>query len=66
MAQTKNLAIDVVRRRRRRGEDATWLPPPLASDEADALPEPRERGPDARYEALESATFAWSKPWWMR
>jgi RNA polymerase sigma-70 factor (ECF subfamily) len=53
-----NLSIDVVRRRRRRGEDASWLPSPLADDEAAALPEPRERAPDARYEAAESATFA--------
>ena len=56
-----NLAIDVLRRRRRRGETATWLPSPhpFAEDgESLALPEPREREPDARYERLESVTFA--------
>ena len=53
-----NLAIDVVRRRRRRGGDASWLPAAVADDELDALPEPRERAPDRRYEVLESATFA--------
>ena len=56
-----NLAIDVLRRRRRRGETATWLPSPHAFGEDDAslaLPEPRERGPDARYERLESVSFA--------
>jgi RNA polymerase sigma-70 factor (ECF subfamily) len=55
-----NLALDVLRRRRRRGEDASWLPSPLPSshDATLLLPEPRERAPDARYERLESATFA--------
>lgn len=53
-----NLAIDVVRRRRRRGGDVSWLPAAVADDELDALPEPRERAPDLRYEVLESATFA--------
>jgi RNA polymerase sigma-70 factor (ECF subfamily) len=56
-----NLALDVLRRRRRREERATWLPSPLAAEPGDAvlaLPEPRERAPDARYERLESATFA--------
>jgi RNA polymerase sigma-70 factor (ECF subfamily) len=48
-----NLAIDVVRRRRRRGADASWLPSPLAADDASELPASRERAPDARYEALE-------------
>jgi RNA polymerase sigma-70 factor (ECF subfamily) len=56
-----NLALDVLRRRRRRGERASWLPSPIPTEEGDAvlaLPEPRERGPDARFERLESATFA--------
>jgi len=53
-----NLAIDVVRKRRRRGEDASWLPSPLARDDACELPAPRERAPDVRYATLESATFA--------
>jgi RNA polymerase sigma-70 factor (ECF subfamily) len=55
-----NLALDVLRRRRRR-RDPSWLPAPIACDEGDAaseLPAPPERAPDARYERLESATFA--------
>jgi RNA polymerase sigma-70 factor (ECF subfamily) len=58
MRVATNLAIDVVRRRRRHGEDASWLPSPVAGEGAAALPEPRERAPDARYEKLESVTFA--------
>lgn len=56
-----NLALDVLRRRRRRGDRASWLPSPLAAEPDDAvlaLPEPRERGPDVRHERLESATYA--------
>ncbi|MFI5320130.1 MAG: sigma-70 family RNA polymerase sigma factor [Myxococcota bacterium] len=56
-----NLALDLLRRRRRRGESASWLPSPLPTGASDAvleLPEPRERAPDARYERLESVTFA--------
>jgi RNA polymerase sigma-70 factor (ECF subfamily) len=56
-----NLSLDVLRRRRRRGERDTWLPSPLTDEDGDvllALPEPCERSPDARYERLESATFA--------
>ncbi len=56
-----NLSLDVLRRRRRRGERATWLPSPLATDAADAvlaLPAPCEGEPGARYERLESVTFA--------
>ncbi len=56
-----NLALDALRRRRRRGEAATWLPSPLATDGTDAalvLAAPSEGEPDARYERLESVTFA--------
>jgi len=55
-----NLSLDLLRRRRRRG-DPSWLPSPLACDDEDAappLPAPREGSPDVRYERLESATFA--------
>jgi len=55
-----NLALDVLRRRRRR-RDPSWLPSPLACDEGKAaleLPAPREHTADSRYERLESATFA--------
>ncbi|HEU4427655.1 MAG TPA: sigma-70 family RNA polymerase sigma factor, partial [Myxococcota bacterium] len=55
-----NLALDVLRRRRRR-RDASWLPSPLACNEGEAaleLPAPPEHAADARYERLESTTFA--------
>jgi RNA polymerase sigma-70 factor (ECF subfamily) len=55
-----NLSIDALRRRKRRAYAGPWLPGPIetgAPDPVDALP---SAGPDpeARYGALESATFA--------
>lgn len=49
---TTNLAIDALRRRKRRTYSGPWLPSPVES--AGAFDE----GADARYERLESATFA--------
>jgi RNA polymerase sigma-70 factor (ECF subfamily) len=53
-----NLAIDVLRRRRRQGAGEPWLPSPIDVAD-DALPLAAS-GPlhDARYEQLESVTFA--------
>ena len=55
-----NLALDVLRRRRRR-RDPGWLPAPFECGEDDAaldLPAPSERATDARYERVESVSFA--------
>jgi RNA polymerase sigma factor (sigma-70 family) len=48
-----NLAIDALRRRRRRGYVGPWLPSPV-----EGAPDPVEPGPEARYGLAESATFA--------
>lgn len=50
-----NLARDHLRRRRRRGYHGTWLPTPVESL-VEQIPE--NQGPEARYGALESASFA--------
>jgi len=49
---TTNLALDALRRRKRRSYSGPWLPSPLAS--AGEL----EQAADARYDRLESATLA--------
>lgn len=53
-----NLAIDLLRRRKRRG-DAAWLPAPIELEDGPlALPAPASASPEQRYERLESVTFA--------
>jgi RNA polymerase sigma-70 factor (ECF subfamily) len=47
-----NLALDALRRRKRRSYTGAWLPAPVELDPAGTDP------PGARYERLESATFA--------
>ena len=58
-----NLALDVLRRRRRRGYAGPWLPSPVASetDQGRILSETlvdADRSPETRYETLESVSFA--------
>lgn len=54
-----NLGRDLLRRRKRRGYVGPWLPAPL-EDAAEqlGLPAPRDTEPGARYDALESVSFA--------
>lgn len=47
------LAIDHLRRRRVRGYPGQWLPAPASTEEPDLKP-----APDARYDAAESASYA--------
>ena len=58
-----NLSRDYLRRRRRRAYTGPWLPSPVPTDEADSPasyepPAPTEDGPAARYDMLESISFA--------
>jgi RNA polymerase sigma factor (sigma-70 family) len=55
-----NLGRDLLRRRRRRRYDGPWLPAPVPTDAAGLPGEPVDPapGPDARYDRLESVTFA--------
>jgi RNA polymerase sigma-70 factor (ECF subfamily) len=55
-----NLGRDLLRRRRRRRYDGPWLPAPVPTGAAGLPDEPAdpEPGPDARYDRLESVTFA--------
>jgi RNA polymerase sigma-70 factor (ECF subfamily) len=55
-----NLGRDLLRRRRRRRYDGPWLPAPVPTDAAGLSGEPADPapGPDARYDRLESVTFA--------
>lgn len=57
---TTNLALDLLRRRRRRAYTGPWLPAAVeAPDEAwSALPAPEDADPERRYGLLESATLA--------
>jgi RNA polymerase sigma-70 factor (ECF subfamily) len=57
-----NLSRDLLRRRRRRDYTGPWLPSPVATDE-ESLPSyepaaPSEDSPAARYDLLESLSFA--------
>jgi RNA polymerase sigma-70 factor, ECF subfamily len=52
-----NLGRDMLRRRRRRGYSGQWLPSPVETEAAD-VPAPAQEGPAARYDLLESVTFA--------
>ena len=53
-----NRGLDLLRHRRRRGYLGPWLPSPIETDlEEWAASEPRD-APEARYERLESVTFA--------
>ncbi len=56
-----NLGRDVLRRRRRRGYTGPWLPSPVATDDHGLTLEARAdpaQDPAARYDRLESVTFA--------
>ena len=52
-----NLGVDLLRRRKRRGYEGAWLPSPIEI-EPDASPEELGGNPEARYERLESVSFA--------
>ena len=56
---TTNLAIDVLRRRRRQAYTGSWLPSPIESEryQESAMAKP-DRGPETRYQLIESITFA--------
>ena len=55
-----NLAIDALRRRKRRAYTGPWLPGPIETPESDGLDAVPSAAPDpeARYGELESVTFA--------
>jgi RNA polymerase sigma-70 factor (ECF subfamily) len=58
-----NLSRDYLRLRRRRGYTGQWLPSPLETEEVDVLGsheprQPQDESPLARYEMLESVSFA--------
>jgi RNA polymerase sigma-70 factor (ECF subfamily) len=53
-----NLGRDALRRRRRQGYTGPWLPSPVETDAEDALPSVEVPGTDARYDLLESVSFA--------
>ena len=54
-----NLGRDVLRRRRRQGYSGQWLPSPVDADALAAdVPAPDHEGPGARYDLVESVTFA--------
>src|SRR5216683_1935018 len=57
-----NLSRDLLRRRRRQGYVGPWLPSPVPTDEESPAsyepPAPGEDSPVARYELLESVSFA--------
>ncbi|MBM4266101.1 MAG: sigma-70 family RNA polymerase sigma factor [Deltaproteobacteria bacterium] len=54
-----NLALDALRRRKRRGYDGPWLPSPIEGDPSESeLASAASSSPEARYGVLESASFA--------
>jgi RNA polymerase sigma-70 factor (ECF subfamily) len=58
-----NLSRDCLRRRRRKSYTGPWLPSPVATDDAESPasyepPAPSEDSPAARYDLLESISFA--------
>jgi RNA polymerase sigma-70 factor (ECF subfamily) len=54
-----NLGRDMLRRRRRRAYSGTWLPAPVDTEAVAAdAPAPAHEGPAARYDLLESVSFA--------
>lgn len=55
-----NLSRDALRRRKRRGYPGFWLPTPIETDDAARSDggEPSDDTPEARYGAMESASFA--------
>jgi RNA polymerase sigma-70 factor, ECF subfamily len=56
---TTNLAIDVLRRRRRQTYAGPWLPSPIETDRHPESPMLKTRdGPEARYQLIESISFA--------
>jgi RNA polymerase sigma-70 factor (ECF subfamily) len=53
-----NRGLDLLRQRRRRGYDGPWLPSPIHTDIAEWAASDAREAPDARYDRLESVTFA--------
>lgn len=53
-----NLSLDVLRRRRHRSYDGSWLPSPVDTAEPSVLCSTAMPSPEARYEWLESLSFA--------
>lgn len=57
-----NLSRDVLRKRKRQGYAGPWLPSPIPTDEESPAsyepPAPNEHSPAARYELMESVSFA--------
>lgn len=53
-----NLCRDLLRRRRRRGYPGVWLPEPVEAGETDGEADSDTPSAEARYSALESASFA--------
>jgi RNA polymerase sigma-70 factor (ECF subfamily) len=53
-----NLGRDLLRRRRRRGYPGAWLPSPVEAPPPADVPAPADEGPAARYDLLESVSFA--------
>ncbi|HXU08022.1 MAG TPA: sigma-70 family RNA polymerase sigma factor, partial [Blastocatellia bacterium] len=57
-----NLSRDVLRKRKRQGYIGPWLPSPIPTDEESPAsyepPAPDEESPAARYELMESVSFA--------
>jgi RNA polymerase sigma-70 factor, ECF subfamily len=53
-----NLGRDALRRRRRRAYVGPWLPTPIETEDAAEEGAPPAAGAEARYDALESASFA--------
>lgn len=57
MRVAANLGRDVLRTRKRRGYTGPWLPSPIATPEAESV-ETAVEGAEARYDRLESVSFA--------
>ena len=56
---TTNLAIDVLRRRRRQSYTGPWLPSPIETERFDASTTSKNPiGPETRYQLVESVSFA--------
>lgn len=53
-----NLGRDALRRRRKRAYTGPWLPAPVETEGEDAVPSVEVPGTDARYDLLESVSFA--------
>lgn len=53
-----NLSRDWLRRRKRQTYEGIWLPSPIETEREDSLPMPLVADPSARYDLLESVSFA--------